>query len=213
MKRYFIAAAVAAAVLSLSACSAIDTNDMPSESSLTESTTVAQTVETSTETTAAVSEASVDYDEILEPLLNGLGEIDRLYCTNIPYDTEDTFTDEATGMEFARAVDSRFSSTSDISEFIDIFITKNLRESRYLAIIDSDNPMYVDRDGKLYLRQSGKGGGFAWTGEKAVVEVSDENSFTVKKAYDDFGASAMARITVVNTEAGWRIDSVELNAE
>ena len=69
-------------------------------------------------------------------------------------------------------------STADVRSYMNEYMTQDFISSRYYDILDSDTPGCIDADGALYIRNTPKGGGFAFTGAdttRAIAGFTDES--------------------------------------
>ena len=187
--------------------SASDTSSKETTEKTDKETSKTDSEASSTKATETSAEKT-DYEEVLAPLLNGLNEIDRLGACAIVYDESVSFKDTDNSV-FYKVSDTRFSETKDLREFMQGYITDNLIKGRYASIVDSDKPLYMDKDGALYVRENGKAGGFAWTDKKAEISDATDAGFTALKEYDQFGAPATVKLKVKKTADGYRVDALE----
>lgn len=227
-KKFWLAALLTAAVLTgVSGCGEITT---PS-SSLTERSTETTAEQTQAETTAApeetaettdtkttaaettaVSQSAGDtsaYEETAERLFGALDYIDQIGAGNLPKDESDTIRSTGSGAVYEKVAKTQFSSTADLKAYMESSLTQKMIDSRYAAILGTDQPLYIDANGSLYGRQFATSGGFSWTSGKAEVSDLSDSAFTASMQYDDFGASATLTAQIVLENGQWKIDSIQ----
>lgn len=164
----------------------------------------------SSNSSAEISKSDTDYDAILNPLLTGLNEVDKLYTTFIDMSSSEQFID-STQLTYSKVTDSRFTSVSDVKTFVKQYITDSMLDSngRYSQFFSSSSPLYIDYNGALYVRSNAKGGDFTWTNTPAEVSSVTETSFTAIKEYTSFDAPEYMELKLVKTDDGWRINNAQ----
>ena len=181
-------------------------------------TTAAETLpaQESSETTAAettaVSQSAGDtsaYEETAERLFGALDYIDQIGAGNLPKDESDTIRSTGSGAVYEKVAKTQFSSTADLKAYMESSLTQKMIDSRYAAILGTDQPLYIDANGSLYGRQFATSGGFSWTSGKAEVSDLSDSAFTASMQYDDFGASATLTAQIVLENGQWKIDSIQ----
>ena len=181
-------------------------------------TTAAETLpaQESSETTAAettaVSQSAGDtsaYEETAERLFGALDYIDQIGAGNLPKDESDTIRSTGSGAVYEKVAKTQFSSTADLKAYMESSLTQKMIDSRYAAILGTDQPLYIDANGSLYGRQFATSGGFSWTSGKAEVSDLSDSAFTASMQYDDFGASATLTAQIVLENGQWKIVSIQ----
>lgn len=152
----------------------------------------------------------IDYSGIANELFGALDQIDRLGGTAVPYDETVTYTEGDT--VFYLLPKMPYTSVADLKEYMESHLTENMIASRYSDIIGTDNPIYIDHDGALYVRSMARGCGFAFYQEDNAPKISDEseNGFTARMDFDNYGGKSTLAITVVKDGDFWKIDSMNV---
>lgn len=89
-------------------------------------------------------------------------------------------------------------------------LTQKMIDSRYAAILGTDQPLYIDANGGLYGRQYATSGGFTWIDpEQVTISNATDSSFTASMQYDNFGAADMLTVQIVLDNGLWKIDSMQ----
>lgn len=168
--------------------------------------------ETTAAETTAVSQSAGDtsaYEETAERLFGALDYIDQIGAGNLPKDESDTIRSTGSGAVYEKVAKTQFSSTADLKAYMESSLTQKMIDSRYAAILGTDQPLYIDANGSLYGRQFATSGGFSWTSGKAEVSDLSDSAFTASMQYDDFGASATLTAQIVLENGQWKIDSIQ----
>lgn len=167
--------------------------------------------DTTVETTAASQSTANNsaYEETAERLFGALDYIDQIGAGDLPKDESDTIRSTGSGSVYEKVVKTQFSSTADLKAYMESSLTQKMIDSRYAAIIGTDQPLYIDANGSLYGRQFATSGGFSWTSGKAEVSNLSDSAFTASMQYDDFGASATLTAQIVLENGQWKIDSIQ----
>lgn len=205
-----LAALIAAAMLTGCQGSQADAGTTNTEDNSAQQNTQVQSGNTAEPTTeaAAPEQEDVDYSGVASELFGALDYIDKIGGTALPYDETVSFTED--GKEFYKVTDTQFSSTADLKEYIESYMTDDMIASRYSAILDTDSTHYTDHDGGLYVAPSPKGCGFQYFAEDnaPVISNATESSFTAQMDYDDFGGRATLEIAVIKDGDSWKINSL-----
>lgn len=194
-------------------CPGRDGRDHPDTKTTAAETLPAQeSSETTAAETTAVSQSAGDtsaYEETAERLFGALDYIDQIGAGNLPKDESDTIRSTGSGAVYEKVAKTQFSSTADLKAYMESSLTQKMIDSRYAAILGTDQPLYIDANGSLYGRQFATSGGFSWTSGKAEVSDLSDSAFTASMQYDDFGASATLTAQIVLENGQWKIDSIQ----
>ena len=80
-------------------------------------------------------------------------------------------------------------------------------KERYSNLIDSDQPLYTDVEGALYMQNRARG--FYIFGDAAPkIEKTSENGFSLLAGYDIFCEVSTADIRIVSSEGAWKISGI-----
>ena len=186
------------------------------ETSFSETVLQETTSEAYTEGTVT-SELSDDYYiENAYEIFDAIHTIDQMGAgSKIEQDSSASFiehyTDEngnGTDYEYALVTDERFSGIEDVDSYIHKYLTDNMINSRYSNILGRT---FIERDGHLYVTSRAIACGFYWNSDDILISDKTENSFTMSRTYDDFGAVSELRMHMVKSDShpGWKIDSIE----
>lgn len=193
MKRIFCLISAFVFVLCLTGCNNnANKTDVSSETSPVQST-------------ATYSRENTNKDA--ELLFDNLNEIDMLGGSALEYDENDCF--EEGRLTYCKVTDKKYTSVKQIKEFMEENLTENLIGGRYVTILGTEEPCFVEKDGNLYVLRAGRGCGFRYT-EKPVVTQSNEKGFVAERKYDNFGIESTLRISVVLENEKPKIDSLEV---
>ncbi len=141
-------------------------------------------------------------------LADSFNTIEKIYGGNITKDENQKYA--YNGTEYAKVTDSRFTSTDDVKAFMESCLTNEFIAERYPAMFKSEQPWLIDADGALYIKSAARGAGYAFTGNPQIFsDTADENSATMKIAYDNYGQTDMLVFKVKNDSGKWKIDSFE----
>ncbi len=147
-----------------------------------------------------------EYKTYAEQLLIALNYIEKIGGSNVPFDMNDSFTDE-NGNTFAKVIQTQFTNTNELLSYMRSNITDELINKRYSGILYTDNPRYIDVNGELYGKVSPTGSGFHWLDkDKEITDITGE-SFTVLAEFDWYGSSELMVINVVLDNGVWKINS------
>lgn len=171
-----------------------------------------ETTEPAAETTT-VPEAGADtseYAAAAKTLFGALNYIDQIGSGNLPKDETDTIQTKKSGVTYERVTKTQFSSTADLKAYMTASLTQKMIDSRYAAILGTDQPLYIDANGGLYGRQYATSGGFTWIDpEQVTISNATDSSFTASMQYDNFGAADMLTVQIVLDNGLWKIDSMQ----
>lgn len=147
------------------------------------------------------------YISYVDTLIGALDYIDKIGASNIPFDDGATYVN-GNGATYTRVANTQFSSTADLKEYMESYLTDEMINDRYSAILGTDTPLYIDHDGELYGIDAPKAGGFAWTNENTKLLDETDSSFTIIAEYDNFGVTDTLAIQVVKDDDGnWKTNS------
>lgn len=176
------------------------------------SSDTAETTEPAAETTT-VPEAGADtseYAAAAKTLFGALNYIDQIGSGNLPKDETDTIQTKKSGVTYERVTKTQFSSTADLKAYMTASLTQKMIDSRYAAILGTDQPLYIDANGGLYGRQYATSGGFTWIDpEQVTISNATDSSFTASMQYDNFGAADTLTVQIVLDNGLWKIDSMQ----
>ncbi|MDO5560194.1 MAG: hypothetical protein Q4F95_11415 [Oscillospiraceae bacterium] len=161
--------------------------------------------------TDKIQSSESDYQAAADTLLKNINEIDKFGASVAECDDSDVYTSGTDN--YYHVTDSRFKSTSDVKAFIDETMTDKLYNERYRSIVGDDRAYFIDADSKLYIKYSPKGAGFNYNDTPCRIYDTTDTSFCVDKEYDDYGSVSLLRLTVVKTDAGWRIDTLQYGVQ
>ena len=171
-----------------------------------------ETTEPAAETTT-VPEAGADtseYAAAAKTLFGALNYIDQIGSGNLPKDETDTIQTKKSGVTYERVIKTQFSSTADLKAYMTASLTQKMIDSRYAAILGTDQPLYIDANGGLYGRQYATSGGFTWIDpEQVTISNATDSSFTASMQYDNFGAADTLTVQIVLDNGLWKIDSMQ----
>lgn len=171
-----------------------------------------ETTEPAAETTT-VPEAGADtseYAAAAKTLFGALNYIDQIGSGNLPKDETDTIQTKKSGVTYERVTKTQFSSTADLKAYMTASLTQKMIDSRYAAILGTDQPLYIDANGGLYGRQYATSGGFTWIDpEQVTISNATDSSFTASMQYDNFGAADTLTVQIVLDNGLWKIDSMQ----
>lgn len=134
-----------------------------------------------------------------------IGALNRMECLSgggLMYDADTVYTVRET--IYYKVVDSDFTNTSDIREYAEKYLTKDMISERYSNIIDGDSPIFIDTNDGLYMRDCAKG--FYWFSDTELgIERTSEEGYSILAEYDNFGEKEMADIRISNVNGTWKI--------
>lgn len=147
-----------------------------------------------------------EYKTCAEQLLVALNYIEKIGESNVPFDMNDSFTDE-NGNTYAKVIQTQFTNTNELLSYMRSNITDELINKRYSGIVGSDSSRYVDFNGELYVKVAPTGSGFNWLDkEKKITDITDQ-SFTILAEFEWYGSSELMVINVVLDNGVWKINS------
>lgn len=181
--------------------------------SAAETEAATETAETTSAETTTVPEAGADtseYAAMAKTLFGALNYIDQIGSGNLPKDETDTIQTTKSGVTYERVTKTQFSSTADLKAYMTASLTQKMIDSRYAAILGTDQPLYIDANGGLYGRQYATSGGFTWIDpEQVTISNATDSSFTASMQYDNFGAADTLTVQIVLDNGLWKIDSMQ----
>lgn len=167
---------------------------------------------TSAETTTAPETGAdtSEYAATAKTLFGALNYIDQIGSGNLPKDETDTIQTTKSGVTYERVTKTQFSSTADLKAYMTASLTQKMIDSRYAAILGTDQPLYIDANGGLYGKQYATSGGFTWIdSEQVTISNATDSSFTASMQYDNFGAADTLTVQIVLDNGLWKIDSMQ----
>lgn len=174
------------------------------QTTVTESTTLTAAVVTTTEAHISNTECSKYADK----LLIALNYIDRIGGGNVTFDMDTAFTDES-GNTFAKVIDTQFSNTDDLRNYIESHLTETMINKRYIEILYVDDPRYIDVNGELYGKVAPKGSGFNFLNKNREISNITDTSFTLYAEFEWYGSTKLMVINIIYDNGEWKIDSFE----
>ena len=140
-------------------------------------------------------------------LIEALDYVDKIDGGSMTLNMDTAFTDD-NGYEFAKVIETNFSNTSDLREYMESVLTDNFINNKYPAILGTSNPKYIDYNGELYGNTGGRGCGFSWTDKELEINNITDNSFTIVAEYNDYDSLEYMIIDVVLDDGVWKIDNI-----
>ncbi len=140
-------------------------------------------------------------------IMGALDLIDRFGACAIPYDETKSYSNES-GSEYYQIPKTQFTSTSDVREYMNDFMTTEFIAERYSSILDVAEPMCIDVNDELYIKNEPKSGGFSFSDTDPTIEKNFEDGYSILAAYDNFGAEETMDIRVINDDGIWKICGV-----
>ena len=183
------------------------------ETSAAETEAATETAETTSAETTTVPEAGADtseYAAAAKTLFGALNYIDQIGSGNLPKDETDTIQTTKSGVTYERVTKTQFSSTADLKAYMTASLTQKMIDSRYAAILGTDQPLYIDANGGLYGRQYATSGGITPIDQqRGTISNATDSSFTASMQYDNFGAADTLTVQIVLDNGLWKIDSMQ----
>lgn len=238
MKKTIIALTALTLVLSLTACgtagtAAPDTDSaaettvavMAEEASETTADAEAETTAAEdaaeseeTETEAAEAEADAEAPAADEAalmdqtfaLLEKYSEIDGIAACGVHSDSADVFQPENTEIIYQHVTDDRFQSAADLKAFLAQTVTGDAEKAFADEMFNDEHPTYLEKDGKLYVMQGGRGAGFDF--DKDSIKLSDitEDGFHAEVSYPlPGGTITKAQVTLKAVDGAYRISAFQ----
>ena len=169
------------------------------------------TAETSDVSPSEESEQQVQNTECskyADKLLTALNYIEKFGGGNVTFDMDTAFTDES-GNTFAKVIDTQFSNTDDLRNYIESNLTETMINNRYSGLLYVDEPRYIDIDGELYGKVAPTGSGFNWLDKDREIADITDTSFTVYVPFEWYGSTKLMIVHVVLDNGEWKINSFE----
>lgn len=109
---------------------------------------------------------------------------------------------------YISVTDRRFSSLSDISDFLNRYFTENVIDSRFDLLTTH---RFREQDGELYVTQTPTSFGYQWSSDEISYRDKTDTSFTMSRTYYDFGSESELVLHMVESDSypGWKVDSAE----
>lgn len=188
-----------------------ETTAEPETEEVTEAPTEAETEavteapeESAAESSAAEEAADGPTMAQAKELMEALNTIDKLAACGIEQDKETTFTD-ANGVLYYKVTSTQFAGTEDVRNYMNRYLTEDFINERYVDMLGGDAPVCIDNDGALFIKDSAKGGGFAFADKDPVIEKTSEDSYSILAEYDNYGTTDCLDIRVMQKDGGWKI--------
>lgn len=151
-----------------------------------------------------ISASDTDYRSVASELLEILDHVEKINQCSVKCNRD--VNEDFSSTSYYKVVERKFSSVSDVKNYMSMSITDSLIEERYSEITDGPSPVLRDFPNGLYAkidREPGKG--FEWEKDEngnIVVYISETSpdSFTVNTT----GHS----IEIINDNHIWKINSV-----
>ena len=180
------------------------------ETSAAETEAAAETIPAETTTVPEAGADTSEYAAAAKTLFGALNYIDQIGSGNLPKDETDTIQTTKSGVTYERVTKTQFSSTAGLKAYMTASLTQKMIDSRYAAILGTDQPLYIDANGGLYGRQYATSGGFTWIDpEQVTISNATDSSFTASMQYDNFGAADTLTVQIVLDNGLWKIDSMQ----
>lgn len=147
-----------------------------------------------------------EYAYTAQSVIASLSELDLLAGgTGLYMDENDVVQEDI--YTYARVYDQRFSSASDVSDYIDSIICGDLLYS-YSGLYSGDVPAFRDFDGGLYFLDIGRGNSMVFQ-ESPEVTSAAGGSFTFTVPIDFYGTPLTLVVDVVNDGGTWKACSFD----
>lgn len=143
----------------------------------TEAETAADSAETTAETTAETdAQAAPETDEaqfagVTMNLLEEYIKIVNLSGMGLDVDSNDAYQPEGQAVPYYRVTDEKYQSIADVKRVVEQSMTGALKDEYDKIMFTSEQPIYIERDGKLYMLGGGSGNIFNF--QKDTVKISD----------------------------------------
>ena len=226
MKKKIIVCIIASAMIcgTFASCGKDKPSDSKSDTKTTTAATTTVTEAAETETTAAETTEAVTTTEAAETttaannndndaaqehltdasaILNNLNDIDRILGGSVDTDADDK-KEEGT-IAYEKVTESRFTKVDDVKKYVTDNICGTLLD-RYSSLYEGNAPYFKDYDGTLYFNCVPRGGGFSFTDEPVITDVTDE-AFTITVKFDNFGGDSELVVKAVKDNGLWKASS------
>lgn len=201
------------AVLLAAAFSGCNEDDFSIANKKTEEVTTAVTTEVTTQSTAAETEKEKETEKSAEitekvntaddennkdenenlkkelfSVFQKYSEIDSIKATSAAFlkkDRDDEITEN--GYEYIHVTSDNFSSVDELKNYVSQFISGDEMDNFNETSFSSDVPTFIDRDGKLYCIDGGRGSGFNFLEDTIKIYDVKEDSLKAEIDYNNFG--------------------------
>ena len=193
----------------------IETDAAPAES-IADDAAPAESIAEDAAPENADQAASSDDEESLKAgtidLLNHYSEIDCISACCLDYDFDDAYQPDGTEYMYQHVTDSRFHSTDDLKAYVAKYLTGAARDDYSADMFDGQYPIYLDRDGKLYMLMGGRGSGFDFNEDTLSITDRTDDSYTATVTYENPGNILVtATVTCERVDGSYRISSFRTN--
>lgn len=204
----------------------IPAEETAAETTETEAAADTTAAETSAETDESAADTTTDEGRQVTPITDEAALIDLTYdlLTKYSYidgvsacclrtDSNDRYQPADTEIIYERVTEENYSTTDDIKQLISVSLTGEAEEKYLHDIFEDLYPIYIDKDGKLYMLIGGRGSGFDF--DKDSIQLSDitDDGYTATVSYPLPGDTVTsAVVTVKRTDGEYRISSFKENA-
>jgi len=181
----------------------------------TEAVTMTKKTEVTT-TTAAVTEAPTETEsqtgapftdapsaEEAKEIAEALEIIDRMQNGAFIRDDSDKYVSD-NGTEYFNVEIPGLSSIADIEAYMNKYMTASFISDNYADVIGTDDPVFIEKDGKLYGKVVGRGRRFSLSNPEPRIEATFTGGYSLFVDYNDYGAPATLEICVI-PDSGWKI--------
>lgn len=182
----------------------------------TEAVTTNKKTEVTTTTTAAVTEAPTETEsqtdapftdapsaEEAKNIAEALEIIDRMQNGAFIRDDSDKYVSD-NGTEYFEVEIPGLSSIADIEAYMNKYMTASFISDNYADVIGTDDPVFIEKDGKLYGKVIGRGRRFSLSNPEPRIEATFTGGYSLFVDYNDYGAPATLEIDVI-PDSGWKI--------
>ena len=183
------------------------TTAAPTEPITTESKTEAVTDPPAAPETAPVTAAaqSAPTKQQAQELIRALDTLERLVGCGLSYDADNVYT--VNGTAYHKVEDPAFATTAAIRSYAEQYLTEEMIAERYSALVGGDQPIYLDGDDGLYMKDDAKGF-YIFSDAAPGIEKTSEEGYSILASFDDFGQAETADIRVVNENGTWKISGI-----
>ena len=229
MKRTILITLLCALAMSAAGCGSGSRSSSEAKTTAAASTATASTeAETETEavtttkktevttTTAAVTEAPTETEsqtgapftdapsaEEAKEIAEALEIIDRMQNGAFIRDDSDKYVSD-NGTEYFNVEIPGLSSIADIEAYMNKYMTASFISDNYADVIGTDDPVFIEKDGKLYGKAVGRGRRFSLSNPEPRIEATFTGGYSLFVDYNDYGAPATLEICVI-PDSGWKI--------
>ena len=171
----------------------------------TEETTTVPVTEAPTETESKTEAPLTDAPSAKEAkeIAEALETIDRMQNGAFIRDDSDKYVSD-NGTEYFNVEIPGLSSIADIEAYMNKYMTASFISDNYADVIGTDDPVFIEKDGKLYGKVIGRGRRFSLHDPVPRIEATFTGGYSLFVDYNDYGAPATLEICVI-PDSGWKI--------